>query len=61
MEVMDQQGSLELGAPQLQAQDPTIKHLGHCGHCGGRITARTSAQWHKLVRGPCPHCGRKGW
>ena len=37
------------------------RHQGHCLHCGGQITARTSAAWRKAVRGPCPHCGRKGW
>ena len=42
-----------------QPQD--IKHGGHCMACGRWILAQTSKEWSKLVKAPCPHCGKKGW
>ena len=40
---------------------PATTRIGRCLHCGGLISARDLATWSRLVRGPCPHCGRKGW
>ena len=37
------------------------KQQGTCLHCRRKITANTSKEWSKLVKSPCPHCGRPGW
>ena len=38
-----------------------ISHGGICLHCKRWITAATSKEWSQLVKGPCPHCGKRGW
>ena len=38
----------------------TARYGGKCLHCGKWITAQTHKQWHRLTKGPCPHCGRPG-
>ena len=50
---------LELVAQDLQ--DPDTQHGGYCLHCRREITATGSVEWRRVVRRPCPHCGRSGW
>ena len=50
---------LELVAEDLQ--DPDTRHGGYCLHCRREITATGSVEWRRVVRRPCPHCGRAGW
>ena len=38
-----------------------ISHGGICLHCKRWITAATSKEWSQLVKGPCPHCGKRWW
>ena len=53
------QDCLELVAEDLQ--DPDTRYGGHCLHCRREITATGSVEWRRVVRRPCPHCGRAGW
>ena len=32
-----------------------------CTSCQKWITAQTRKQWQRLVKGPCPRCGKIGW
>ena len=32
--------------------------FGHCLHCGAHVGARTRGEWSRLVKAPCPRCGR---
>ena len=41
--------------------EPEVKHGGQCMGCGKWVTASTAREWKKVVKAPCPHCGRKGW
>ena len=50
---------LELVAEDLQDQD--TQYGGHCLHCRREITATGSVDWRRVVRRPCPHCGKPGW
>ena len=50
---------LELVAEDLQ--DPDTQHGGYCLHCRREITATGSVEWRRVVRRPCPHCGKAGW
>ena len=51
---------LELVAEDLQ--DPDTRYGGYCLHCRREITATGSVEWRRrVVRRPCPHCGRPGW
>ena len=64
---------LELVAEDLQ--DPDTRYGGYCLHCrlsepevntvcrssGREITATGSVEWRRVVRRPCPHCGKPGW
>ena len=50
---------LELVAEDLQ--DPDTHYGGYCLHCRREITATGSVEWRRVVRRPCPHCGRTGW
>ena len=34
---------------------------GRCLYCREGITAEGGVEWRQVVRGPCPHCHRKGW
>ena len=34
---------------------------GRCLHCREWVTARSSAEWRRVVWSACPHCGRIGW
>ena len=36
-------------------------YRGHCLHCRLEITAQGGVEWRRVVRRPCPHCGRAGW
>ena len=42
-------------------QDPDTRHGGFCLHCRREITAQGGVEWRRVVRRPCPHCGRPGW
>ena len=53
----DRMRELEAEVAALRA----IKHAGVCLHCRRKIVAYTSAEWSKIVKRPCPHCGRAGW
>ena len=48
---------LELVAEDLQDHNA---YLGRCLHCRREITAQGGVEWHRVVRPPCPHCGRPG-
>ena len=32
-----------------------------CLHCRQEISAQRDVEWRRVVRRPCPHCGRPGW
>ena len=49
----------ELVAEDLQ--DPDTRYGGYCLHCRREINATGSVEWRRVVRHPCPHCGRPGW
>jgi hypothetical protein len=49
---------LELVAEDLADDND---YQGRCFHCRQVITAKGGAQWRKVVRRPCPHCGQRGW
>ena len=48
----------ELVAEDLQ---DTNDYRGHCLHCRQDITAQGGVEWRRMVRRPCPHCGKAGW
>ena len=49
-----------LGIVAEDLQDEN-EYLGRCLHCRQKITATGGVEWHRVVRVPCPHCGRTGW
>ena len=49
---------LELVAEDLADDND---YQGRCLHCGQVITATGSVEWRRVVRRPCPHCGKAGW
>ena len=49
---------LELVAEDLEDHND---YRGHCRHCRREITAQGGVEWRRVVRRPCPHCGRPGW
>ncbi len=36
-------------------------YRGHCLHCPQEITVQGGVEWCRVVRRPCPHCGKAGW
>ena len=52
------QDCLELVEEDLNDQN---NYAGRCLHCKERITAQGGVAWRRVVRRPCPHCGRPGW
>ena len=36
-------------------------YLGHCLHYQEEITTLGGVAWRRVVRGPCPNCGKAGW
>ena len=49
---------LELVSEDLQDHND---HRGHCLHCLQKISAQSGVEWRRVVRHPCPDCGRAGW
>ena len=49
---------LELVAGDLQ---DTNDYRGRCLHCQQDVTAQGGVEWRRMVRRPCPHCGKAGW
>ena len=49
---------LELAAENL---DEDNEHWANCLHCQQEISARNDVEWRRVVRAPCPHCGKLGW
>ena len=49
---------LELAAEDLVEDN---EHWAHCLHCQQEIYARNGVEWRRVVRAPCPHCGKPGW
>ena len=49
---------LELVAQDLADEN---EYRGRCLHCRREITAQGGVQLSRVVRRPCPHCGRLGW
>ena len=49
---------LELAAEDL-VQDN--EHWANCLHCQQEISAQSGVEWRRVVRQPCPHCGRPEW
>ena len=49
---------LELVAEELADDND---YQGRCLHCRQVITATGSVEWRRVVRRPCPHCGKAGW
>ena len=49
---------LELAAEELADQN---EYRGHCLHCRREIVAQGGVTWRRIIRNPCPHCGRAGW
>ena len=49
---------LELAAEDLVEDN---EHWANCLHCQQEISARNGVEWRRVVRAPCPHCGRAGW
>ena len=37
------------------------EYRGRCLHCRQVITALGGVEWRRVVRRPCPHCGKRGW
>ena len=37
------------------------EHAGRCLHCRQEVRATGGVEWRRVVRRPCPHCGRPGW
>ena len=37
------------------------EYCGRCLHYRREITAQGGVAWRRIVRNPCPHCGRPGW
>ena len=58
-QVAGSQDCLELVAEDLQ--DPDTHYGGYCLHCRREITATGSVEGRRVVRQPCPHCGKLGW
>ena len=48
---------------ELVAQDieNCNDYRGHCLHCQQEISAQSGVEWRRVVRQPCPHCGRPEW
>ena len=57
-QVQGREDCLELVAENLQDHNA---YLGRCLHCRREITAQGGVEWRRVVRPPCPHCGRPGW
>ena len=57
-QVQGREDCLELVAENLQDHNA---YLGRCRHCRREITAQGGVEWRRVVRQPCPHCGRPGW
>ena len=49
---------LELAAEDLVEDN---EHWANCLHCQQEISARNGVEWWRVVRAPCPHCGKPGW
>ena len=49
---------LELAAENL---DEDNEHWANCLHCQQEISARNGVEWRRVVRAPCPHCGKLEW
>ena len=49
---------LELVAEDLNDNN---EYRGRCLHCGEQVSATGGVAWRRVVRRPCPHCGRPGW
>ena len=49
---------LELVAEDV---DEDNEHWANCLHCQQEISARNGVEWRRVIRAPCPHCGRPGW
>ena len=49
--------------PALVAEDleEDNEHWANCLHCQQEISARNGVEWRRVVRAPCPHCGKPGW
>ena len=47
----------------LLAEDEEDQHErgGRCLHCRQEIRATGGVEWRRVIRRPCPHCGRSGW
>ena len=37
------------------------EHWAHCLHCQQEISAQNGVEWRRMVRQPCPHCGKAAW
>ena len=49
---------LELAAEGL---DDHNEQWANCLHCREEISGQSGGEWRRVVRRPCPHCGRSGW
>ena len=49
---------LELVAEYL---DDDNEYRGRCLYCRQEITAQGGVEWRRMVRQPCPNCGKPGW
>ena len=49
---------IELVAEDLAGDN---EYRGRCLHYRREITAQGGVAWRRIVRNPCPHCGRPGW
>ena len=52
---------LPFGHPGRNFDDTPEPITGYCLHCRREITATGSVEWRRVVRQPCPHCGKLGW
>ena len=48
---------LELAAEDL---DEDNEHWADCLHCQQEISTQSGVEWRRVVRAPCPHCGKAG-
>ena len=49
---------IDLAIADLKDRD---YHQGTCMHCGEKVGANGGVEWRRVVRRPCPHCGRASW
>ena len=58
MDAMDREGCPIHNKASFSPDDLQRMRGGHCTNCGQCIYAGSGREWARLVRLPCPSCGR---